>query len=72
MKAKAMQPQREGGDAENESVRAEMRMFLEALGSYPERFAANPGLTFEEHRARLTAQARAAPIFNGVSKTRES
>jgi hypothetical protein len=68
MKAKATQPQRVNRDADNEIVRLEMRAFLEALGSYPERFAANPGLTFEEHRATLTAQARAAPVPNRSSK----
>ena len=35
----------------NEQVRKEMQAFLEAIQSYPARFAANPGLTFEEHWA---------------------
>lgn len=35
----------------NEQVRKEMEAFLEAIQSYPARFAANPGLTFEEHWA---------------------
>jgi len=37
----------------NEQVRKEMASFLRALHSYPERFAQNPGLTFEEHRSAL-------------------
>lgn len=35
----------------NEQVRREMQAFLEAIQSYPARYAANPGLTFEEHWA---------------------
>jgi len=35
----------------NEQVRREMQAFREAIQSYPARFAANPGLTFEEHWA---------------------
>jgi len=35
----------------NEQVRKEMQAFREAIQSYPARFAANPGLTFEEHWA---------------------
>jgi hypothetical protein len=37
----------------NEQVRKEMASFLRALHSYPERFARNPGLSFEEHRSAL-------------------
>ena len=35
----------------NDQARQEMQAFLEAIQSYPARFAANPGLTFEEHWA---------------------
>jgi hypothetical protein len=37
----------------NELVRMEMESFLQALESYPECFAANPQITFEEHRSSL-------------------
>jgi len=72
MKAKAMQPQSQSRSAENEIVRVEIRAFLAALGSYPDGFAANPGLTFEEHRAKLTALARAAPVPNGSSENHQN
>ena len=37
----------------NETVRAEMQTFLAALASYPDRFAANPRISFEQHRGSL-------------------
>jgi len=37
----------------NEQVRVEIQTFLAALTSYPDRFAVNPGITFEEHRISL-------------------
>lgn len=37
----------------NENVRAEMQTFLAALVSYPDRFAANPDISFEQHRTSL-------------------
>jgi hypothetical protein len=37
----------------NETVRAEMQTFVEALASYADRFAANPRLSFEQHRNNL-------------------
>jgi hypothetical protein len=37
----------------NEQARAEIQSFLEALDSYPELFAQNPNLTFEEHRRNV-------------------
>jgi len=37
----------------NDKVRAEIQTFLEALASYPERFAADPGITFEEYCSHL-------------------
>jgi hypothetical protein len=33
----------------NEQVLAEMQVFLLALASYPDRFAMNPKVSFEEH-----------------------
>jgi hypothetical protein len=45
----------------NEQVRAEIETFLRALDSYPARFAANPGMTFEEYRASLEPLARVRP-----------
>lgn len=39
--------------SENKIVRAEIESFLEALASYPERFATDPDLTFEQHRTSL-------------------
>ena len=44
----------------NERVLEEIKTFLKALDSYPARFAANPEITFEEHRASLLAFAQAA------------
>ena len=37
----------------NELVRVEMQSFLEALASYPERFATDPRISFEQHRSSL-------------------
>ena len=37
----------------NENVRKEIACSLRALHSYPERFAQNPSLSFEEHRSAL-------------------
>lgn len=45
----------------NEQVRAEIEAFLEALNSYPARFAADPQITFEEHRASLMLPGRTTP-----------
>lgn len=39
----------------NEQVQVEMETFLQALTSYPERFATDPRITFEEHRSSLAA-----------------
>ena len=46
--------------AANERVRSEIRIFLEALDSYPERFAQDPDISFEEHRSSLIRRANAA------------
>jgi hypothetical protein len=45
----------------NEQVRVEIETFLQALNSYPERFAADPQITFEEHRASLMLPGRTTP-----------
>ena len=45
----------------NEHVRIEIQSFLQALRSYPERFARNPRLTFEEHCSGLVQTAKAEP-----------
>jgi len=37
----------------NEAVRVEMQAFLAALASYPDRFAANPRISFEQHWGSL-------------------
>jgi len=38
---------------ENERVRQQIRGFLAALHSYPQRFAEDQSLSFEEHRRSL-------------------
>jgi hypothetical protein len=44
--------------AGNKQVQSEIRNFLEALDSYPERFAEEPGITFEQHLCNLVCAAR--------------
>jgi hypothetical protein len=51
----------------NDQVRAEIETFLQALASYPDRFAADPRVTFDEYRLSLVAalhgaQAESLPI----------
>lgn len=41
----------------NESVRAEMQTFVKALASYPDRFAVNPSVSFDQHRVSLMVVA---------------
>lgn len=41
----------------NETVRVEMQTFLAALVSYPDRFATNPQISFEQHRISLMMPA---------------
>ena len=43
----------------NEQVRIEIQRFLQALRSYPERFARNPRLTFEEYCSGLAQTTKA-------------
>lgn len=45
----------------DEQVRDEIEMFLAAVNSYPDRFARNPQITFEEHRSRLIEAAEECP-----------
>ena len=45
----------------NEQVRREIQRFMQALRSYPERFARNPRLTFEEYCSGLVQTAKAEP-----------
>jgi len=61
---KSERRQVQGGDRrlqENEQVRREIRSFLRALHSYPERFARDPDITFEEYRSSLLTLAPAEP-----------
>ena len=45
----------------DELVRVEMQTFLLALASYPDRFARDPRITFEEHRSSLVAAVPVKP-----------
>jgi hypothetical protein len=45
----------------DEQVRREIQSFLRALHSYPERFAKEPDVTFEEHRSSLQMLIQNAP-----------
>ena len=62
MKAK-MQPVSVGDNqlSGNEQVRIEMQIFLHALNSYPERFARNPRISFEEYCGGLVQSAKTEP-----------
>lgn len=44
----------------NDRVWEEIKAFLKALDSYPARFAADPQITFEEHRASLMMLAQSS------------
>jgi hypothetical protein len=41
-------------------VQYEIKMFLSALGSYPDRFAREPSLSFEQHLFRVVATSHVA------------
>jgi len=59
MKAKTRQVrERESQVVGDEQVRAEIQSFLKALDSYPEHFALNPGITFEQHRDSVVPTAK--------------
>lgn len=57
--------------SDNRKVEAEMQLFLEALASYPEQFAADPRLTFEEHRSSLATSAPATSMVVEIVTTRD-
>ncbi|HTW30361.1 MAG TPA: hypothetical protein VMD76_01705 [Candidatus Sulfotelmatobacter sp.] len=59
MKATAPQASRETCKQGNEAAQAEIQAFLLALNSYTQRFAADPRITFEQHRANLSAMTMA-------------
>lgn len=67
MKSKTGQVRaREGGAGEkkmsgDEQVRSEIQTFIRALESYPERFADNPRVTFEEYRSSLAQTSNLEP-----------
>jgi hypothetical protein len=46
----------------NEQVRREIQVFLQAVDSYPDRFAREPEVTFEQHRSGL--------VMNGGNRRR--
>lgn len=59
MKAKAGQVKMsENRGSDNEQVRVEIQSFLLALDSYPDRFSADPDITFEEHRSSLVTTSK--------------
>jgi len=55
--------------SDNKKVEAEIQSFLEALASYPERFARDPRVTFEQHLANATVAPSAlasSPVVEPV------
>jgi hypothetical protein len=44
----------------NDQVRVEIETFLKALASYPDRFARDPRVTFDEYRLSLVSALHAA------------
>ena len=45
----------------NEQVRAEIQCYLQALASYPDRFAEDPDITFKKHLFTLVAPVQGSP-----------
>lgn len=45
----------------NQQVRREIQTFLQALNSYPDRFASNPSITFEEYCSGLVRTVKTEP-----------
>jgi hypothetical protein len=45
----------------NQEVRMEIQRYLQALASYPDRFARDPDISFEEHLYNLVASNRTSP-----------
>ena len=58
----------------NEEAFLEIQNFLKALGSYPERFARNPEVSFEQHYRTLMAVKRHGfgPVRRNGSDGRKS
>jgi hypothetical protein len=57
----------------NEQVRAEMRIFLQALASYADRAAADPKVSFEEHYVSLmppTSGSLSRPVARAAAQGR--
>lgn len=52
----------------NRAARAEIQTFLQAIASYPDCFAVNPQVTFEQHRSGLRGRSRPGSAF--VSRRR--
>ena len=57
--------------SDNKKVEAEIQSFLDALASYPERFATDPRLTFEQHRSTLATAALTTPTVIEPLPSRE-
>lgn len=51
----------------NQEAHQEIQNFLQALASYPERFAQKPGVSFEEHHRTLMPVER-----NGFGRARQN
>jgi len=51
---------REDATPTNERARLEIDNFLRALGSYPDRFAKEPDLSFEQHLCRFLTTTQLA------------
>ena len=68
MRSKEPRSKSEIREDPNQSARAEIRVFLAALDSYPQQFAAHPGVSFEKHYAESMASAWPAPAQEGASK----
>jgi hypothetical protein len=52
MKARTIEPRESSGDADREA-QTEIQSFLKALDSYPNRFALEPRVSFEQHLRSL-------------------
>jgi len=46
----------------NEQVLVEIQTFLQALASYPDRFAVNPRMTFDQYRSSLAASVHVGHV----------
>jgi hypothetical protein len=59
-----VQPRASSGP-QNQQARNDMRRFLLAVRSYPDRIAQEPRITFEQHFTSLIATAKAIPRRRG-------